>query len=233
MDIPIRHTMSFISGFLLLVKFHTVALAVFALSFVMLWVNINSALSRKYVVVLLPASALLGELFIGDAWSGLRGPMLVFLLKFLSVVLTDDLKIDLNDMEQFASLMGYYFHPATMLLGPWIPFRYFFFKGGLFDIFSLYKKSIETPSFRISSLLLIIPGAIFLVLSTCVSSLFEKSTGWIGEANDTISFHCSNYYILYFTQVLVLLGGAQTVKNFCNPMKIFFPFELYEVAQII
>jgi len=93
----------------------------------MFWVNISSAISKKYVVVLLPVSALLGELFIGEAWSGLRGPMLIFLLKFLSVVLTDDLKIELNDMEQVASVMGYYFHPATMLLGPWIPFRYFIY----------------------------------------------------------------------------------------------------------
>ena len=141
MDIPIRHAMSFISGFLLIVKFHTVALAVFALSFVMFWVNISSALSKKYVVVLLPASALLGELFIGDAWSGLRGPMLVFLLKFLSVVLTDDLKIDLNDMEQVASVMGYYFHPATMLLGPWIPFRYFLFlEAELLEFLACIRK---------------------------------------------------------------------------------------------
>ena len=126
MDIPIRHTMSFISGFLLIVKFHTVALGIFALSFVMFWVNMASAISKKYLVVLLPASALVAELFIGENWGALRGPMLVFLLKFLSVALTDDLKFDLNDMEQVASLMGYYFHPATMLLGPWIPFRYFY-----------------------------------------------------------------------------------------------------------
>ncbi|CAG5083682.1 Oidioi.mRNA.OKI2018_I69.PAR.g10435.t1.cds [Oikopleura dioica] len=218
MDIPIRHTMSFISGFMLLVKFHTVALGVFALSFVMFWINIASAISKKYLVILLPASALVAELFTGESWGGLRGPMLVFLLKFLSVVLTEDLTVDLNDMSQVMSLMGYYFHPATMLLGPWIPF-------------SLYKKSIETPSFRITSLILIIPGALFLIFSTCVSSLFEKSTGWIGEVNDTISFHCSNYYILYFTQVLVLLAGAQTANNFCSPMKVFFPFELYEVCR--
>lgn len=218
MDIPVRHAISFLSGLMILIRFQTFGLCLFALSFVLVWMNIAAILHRRYICISLPLVVLAAEVCVGEAWGGIRGPMLVFLLKFLSVVMTEGFNLDLDDLSHVVSLLGYLFHPATMLLGPWIPY-------------SMYLRSIENPSFRITSLLLVVPASAFLILSTCVSSLFEKSTGWFGEVNDTISFHCSHYYILYVTQMLVVLGGGKPLKDFCNPIKVFFPFELYEVCR--
>ena len=104
--------------------------------------------------------------------------------------------------------------------------------------FSAHKKdwyvgAISTPSYSPKSILLAIPACVFLIFSTCFTSIFPSEDETIGSAlMETFAFHCSHYYILISTEILVSFSGLIPANSFCRPLKILIPFEMYEVGII-
>ena len=111
----------------------------------------------------------------------MRGLSLIMGCKLLSLLLNDDYRalIDIDDTVTIFSILGYLFHPSTILFGPWISF-------------SNYISSIEKPSFRFFALFSIFPAAFFLILSTCVISIFPKVHDYYSYTAivETVAFHC-------------------------------------------
>ena len=92
-------------------------------------------------------------------------------------------------------------------------------------------NALTSPVFSIKSIFLFLPISLSLISSTCVSSMLPKNEGSLAHAIiETFSFHCSHYYILFSTQLLVAFSGMIPAKNFCRPLKIFFPTEMDEVS---
>lgn len=60
-------------------------------------------------------------------WMGVRGMSLVMACKLLSLLLNDNYRtmIDIDDTETIFAVLGYLFHPTTLLYGPWIPFSWY------------------------------------------------------------------------------------------------------------
>ena len=52
---------------------------------------------------------------------------LVMACKLLSLLLNDNYRtmIDIDDTETIFAVLGYLFHPTTLLYGPWIPFSWY------------------------------------------------------------------------------------------------------------
>ena len=106
---------------MVIILYHSVGLCLFSLAFVLIWLNLSAVLPKWYSAVLLPVFVLLCEMWIGNAWSYLRGPMLIFILKYLSLILSNDFQLNLENVDEVVQVLGYFFHPATLIFGPWIP----------------------------------------------------------------------------------------------------------------
>ena len=121
--IPVRicHLFSLASGLVVLAQFHSVGLCLFSLAFCLFWLNVAVVAPKMATAYALPAAVLVAEFYIGPAWSVLRGPMLVFILKFLSLILSTDFALNLDNPDEVFQVLGYFYHPATLIFGPWIP----------------------------------------------------------------------------------------------------------------
>jgi hypothetical protein len=118
--VNLRHGFCIATGLAMICEFHSISLCLFSAAFSLLWLNLAS-LSPQKSIYLLPISILCCEYFIGSTWSYLRGPMLIFVLKYLSILLSQDYELDLDDTNQVLEILGYFYHPATLMFGPWIP----------------------------------------------------------------------------------------------------------------
>ena len=114
-------------------------------------------------------------------WMHVRGSALILSCKLLSLFLNEEYAqlLDTEDTETTFAILGYLFHPTTVIFGPWLPFGW-------------YRSSIQTPQFSFVSLLCLVPAVISLVFSTCVFSIFPKVPGynWYQAIVETYSFHC-------------------------------------------
>ena len=116
-----------------------------------------------------------------SVWMHVRGSALILSCKLLSLFLNEEYAqlLDTEDTETTFAILGYLFHPTTVIFGPWLPFGW-------------YRSSIQAPQFSFVSLLCLVPAVISLVFSTCVFSIFPKVPGynWYQAIVETYSFHC-------------------------------------------
>ena len=96
--------------------------------------------------------------------------------------------LERDDTETVLSILGYLFHPGTVVFGPWISF-------------DAYLTSINMPVLSISAIVApLAPAALCLVTSTCFFSLFPVVPGYTlyRAIIETYSFHAR--FVLKFIQ---------------------------------
>ena len=111
----------------------------------------------------------------------IRGTALVMACKLISLFLNpaNAEHIDRDDTEAILAILGYLFHPGTLIFGPWVAF-------------DVYLSAIEAPIFSITSIFApIFPAALCLLTSTCVFSMFPEVPGFslYRAIVETYSFH--------------------------------------------
>lgn len=217
-----RHALSLVSGVLVISKLHSFTLAAFALLFALIFINFSAYVNNLQIAIALPITLLAFEWMFSDVWMHVRGSALILSCKLLSLFLNEENAqlLDTEDTETTFAILGYLFHPTTVIFGPWLPFGW-------------YRSSIQAPRFSFVSLLCLVPAVISLVLSTCVFSIFPKVPGynWYQAIVETYSFHCSHYYILFATQFIVSVSGMVPAGSFCDWRDIFLPFQMNEVCR--
>ena len=111
----------------------------------------------------------------------MRGSSLIVACKALSLFLSPShvAMLERDDTESVIAILGYLFHPGTVVFGPWVSFE-------------AYHASIEAPVFSISAIVApLAPAALCLVTSTCFFSLFPVVQGYTiyRAIVETYSFH--------------------------------------------
>ena len=118
----------------------------------------------------------------------MRGSSLIVSCKLLSLFLNSNhlSMLERDDTETVLSILGYLFHPGTVVFGPWISF-------------DAYLTSISTPVLSLSAIVApLAPAALCLVTSTCFFSLFPVVPGYTlyRVIIETYSFH-ARFYIKF------------------------------------
>ena len=111
----------------------------------------------------------------------MRGSALIMACKILSLFLSPAnlVLLETDDTETIFSILGYLFHPGTIVFGPWVSF-------------GAYAQSIHEPIFSITSIVApILPAGLCLITSTCLFSMFPSVPGYsVYQAIiETYSFH--------------------------------------------
>ncbi|XP_071527219.1 protein-serine O-palmitoleoyltransferase porcupine isoform X2 [Panulirus ornatus] len=153
-------------------------------------------------------------------WHSIRGPQMVILMKLVSLgydVDTASLPNPPNPLE----MAGYIMNPGSVIFGPWISF-------------SSYLKVLQPVSLNLwlipVILLRLAAGVIFLLLSTCFTSLVPDSSNRWGIAyREALSFRSSHYFVSYLSEASALLAGLN-VGRVARPEFIEIPRSLVEVV---
>ncbi|KAF7267147.1 hypothetical protein GWI33_019638 [Rhynchophorus ferrugineus] len=132
-----------------------------------------------------------------ETWLEIRGIMMVFSMKLISII-TD---IDLQNFPSFSQYCGYMFSGSNILFGPWITYDYY-----LFLIKYPTKKNIYWLLGIVRALFL---ALFFLTVSNCWTSYFipDDSNKLLLGYKEALSFRTSHYFICYLSEALMLAAG--------------------------
>jgi len=217
------HGFSFITGFLILTLFHSFMTASAMLLVMLMLINLAMFVNTSALVILVPSLLLILELNMADEWTPMRGSSLIVACKALTLFLSPShvAMLERDDTESVIAILGYLFHPGTVVFGPWVSFE-------------AYHASIEAPVFSISAIVApLAPAALCLVTSTCFFSLFPVVQGYTiyRAIVETYSFHASHYYILFASQSINAMSGVANSGWYTSMIDIAVPYELNEVCR--
>lgn len=160
------------------------------------------------IVVLVLCQYILFEI---DTWMEVRGIIMVFTMKLISLV--DDIDKNIISNLSFVQYFGYMCCGSNIMFGPWISF-------------TEYHLLFRMPTIKSKWWLLAIAKALltsvfFLVISNCIISYFitENSNRWLIAYKEAVSFRTSHYFISFLSEATMLAAGYKNSRFWNNPDK--------------
>ncbi|XP_069503650.1 protein-serine O-palmitoleoyltransferase porcupine isoform X1 [Ambystoma mexicanum] len=195
---------------------------------------------------------LMGEMHMVDTvtWHKMRGAQMIVAMKAVSLGFDLDRGVT-PIIPSPVEFMGYIYFVGTVIFGPWIPFRSY--------LQAVEGKKLSFSWFRKVSLSLLL-CLLCLLISTCVAPyLFpyfipvygdrllrnkkRKARGsvvrWLRAYESALSFHFSNYFVGFLSEVTATLAGAGFTEEKENlkwdltvsrPLNVEFPRSMVEVV---
>ncbi|KAM4663889.1 protein-serine O-palmitoleoyltransferase porcupine isoform 2-T3 [Discoglossus pictus] len=189
---------------------------------------------------------LMGEMHMVDtiSWHKMRGAQMIVAMKAISLGFDVD-RGEVRSIPSPVEFMGYVYFVGTVIFGPWISFN-------------SYVQAVKGRSMTISwfwrvcrSLVLCL---LCLLMSTCVSPylfpyfipiygerLLRKGpvVRWLRAYENTSSFHFSNYFVGFLSEVTAVLSGVgfteekENIKwdmTVSRPLSVELPRSMVEVV---
>ncbi|XP_053948246.1 protein-serine O-palmitoleoyltransferase porcupine [Anastrepha ludens] len=216
------------------------------ISYMILHILHQFAACRKnigVIMVIFTLSAQIGSELIWKqvSWQIIKGSIMVTNMKIISVAFEMGY-CALNSRQtvivpNIFSFFGYIFMPATLIIGPWVPY-------------SSYLYSIRpNPSPRIHMQWIIwcslcsVLSLCFVNLSNCIVPLiFANNTPiWMRIFRDAFAVRCSHYFVSFLSQASIAAGGISLNMDIkpnawlghmvTEPLQIEFPRSLSTVVR--
>ncbi|XP_030756106.1 protein-serine O-palmitoleoyltransferase porcupine [Sitophilus oryzae] len=132
-----------------------------------------------------------------EEWLEIRGIMMVFSMKLISLV-TDQ---GMNDFPSFSEYCGYMFSNGNILFGPWISYENY-----MYQMKYPTRKNIFWVLAILRALFL---AVFFLSVSNCWASylISDNSNRLLLGYKEALSFRTSHYFICYLSEALILAAG--------------------------
>ncbi|KAM4695686.1 protein-serine O-palmitoleoyltransferase porcupine isoform 2-T3 [Rhinophrynus dorsalis] len=184
---------------------------------------------------------LMGEMHMVDtiSWHKMRGAQMIVAMKAVSLGFDVDRGV-VRSIPSPVEFMGYVYFVGTVIFGPWISFTsYMQAVKGQSLTFSWFRRVCRSLAFCL----------LCLLMSTCVSPylfpyfiplygerLLRK---WLRAYENTSSFHFSNYFVGFLSEVTAVLSGAGFTEEkdhvhwdltVTRPLNVEIPRSMVEVV---
>ncbi|XP_069799255.1 protein-serine O-palmitoleoyltransferase porcupine isoform X2 [Dendropsophus ebraccatus] len=211
---PVKHLFTIAGGFFCLYHFFQLQMIWVVLLSLLCYLVLFLCRHSQHRGVLLSITILIyllmGEMHMVDtvSWHKMRGAQMIVAMKAVSLGFDVDHGI-VRSIPSPVEFMGYVYFVGTVIFGPWISFTsYLEAVNGRKLTFSWFRRVGR-------SLILCI---LCLLVSTCISPylfpyfipiygdrLLRK---WLRAYENTSSFHFSNYFVGFLSEVTTVLSGA-------------------------
>ncbi|GAB0086927.1 hypothetical protein DMENIID0001_011520 [Sergentomyia squamirostris] len=168
-----------------------------------------------YICVVLVAPLVL-ELIDSDSdrWHQIRGVNMAVAMKGMSLAL-DTVNIPWH------TTVGYIFHPATLIFGPWI---------SVSDYMTSPKRSLWTLTDVVMVVLSVATATGTLISSNClVPAVIPDSWRWLEAYRDAFSFRLGHYFVNYIARTSLILASSDS-RAIVHPITIEIPRSLVGVV---
>lgn len=145
----------------------------------------------------------------GGTWLEVRGVIMVFTMKLIS--LAEDVDKKLISLPTPSQYFGYVLCSSNVLFGPWMPFQ---------DYVALLKYPTKKNIWWILAILKsLILSLIFMIISNCIVSylIVEDSNKWLIAFKEAFSFRSSHYFVCYLSEASMLAAGYKNAKIWYSP----------------